>query len=294
MMFAALRTLFLFLLALCVLAPLAQSARAGTLTDDRGVALRFEQPPRRIVSLLPSLTETVCALEACDRLVGIDDFSNWPVSVRTLPHVGGLDDANVERIVALRPDVVLLGSSARVIERLEALGIRVAALEPKSLGDMEHVLGKVGQLLGREAQAAAMWRDTQAGLTRVAAELPPHLRGTRVYFEVNTGPYAASESSFIGETLARLGVANIVPASLGPFPKLNPEFVVRADPRLIMTDERNAIGLEDRPGWGRIDAVRHGRICRFTSAERDVLVRPGPRMVEAAQLMARCLKDRLG
>lgn len=85
---------------------------------------------------------------------------------------------------------------------------------------------------------------------------------------------------------------NIVPASMGPFPKLNPEYVVRADPDLIMVGARSAQGLERRPGWGGIRAVREGRICRFTAEESDVLVRPSPRMGEAAGLMARCLREK--
>jgi iron complex transport system substrate-binding protein len=116
--------------------------------------------------------------------------------------------------------------------------------------------------------------------------------GKRVYFEVNSTPYAAGESSFIGETLARLGMKNIVPAKLGPFPKLNPEYVVRANPDLIMVSVRSAQGLEQRPGWGGIRAVREGRICRFDALQSDVLVRPGPRMDEAARLMAQCLVDK--
>jgi iron complex transport system substrate-binding protein len=113
-----------------------------------------------------------------------------------------------------------------------------------------------------------------------------------VYFEVNSTPYAAGESSFIGETLTRLGMKNIVPAKLGPFPKLNPEYVVRANPDLIMVSVRSAQGLEQRPGWGGIRAVREGRICRFDALQSDVLVRPGPRMDEAARLMAQCLVDK--
>ena len=104
---------------------LAASALASTtaieVTDDRGHVVRLPAPARRIVSLLPSLTETVCALGGCDRIVGVDRFSNWPTQVEKLPRLGGLEDAQVERIVALKPDVVLAASSARVIDRLEAL-----------------------------------------------------------------------------------------------------------------------------------------------------------------------------
>jgi iron complex transport system substrate-binding protein len=84
-----------------------------------------------------------------------------------------------------------------------------------------------------------------------------------------------------------------VPGELGPFPKLNPEFVVRADPQVIMISDRNSQALKDRPGWDRIRAVRTGRVCMFAPEQGDVLVRPGPRMAEAAQLMVDCLRGRL-
>jgi iron complex transport system substrate-binding protein len=85
----------------------------------------------------------------------------------------------------------------------------------------------------------------------------------------------------------------VVPGQLGTVPKLNPEFVVRADPQLIMISERTAAGLKQRPGWNRIRAVRDGRVCGFTSAQNDVIMRPGPRLAEAARIMARCLRGEL-
>ncbi|WP_307692332.1 ABC transporter substrate-binding protein [Variovorax ginsengisoli] len=267
------------------------TAHAVEVTDERGVTVSLPQPPQRIVSLLPSITESVCALGACPRLVGVDRYSNSPASVRALPQVGGGIDPNVEAIVALRPDVVLLAKSSRVIERLEGLGLKVLVLEPKNHADVQRVLVKLGQVLGAD-DALRVWRTIDASVSAAAQSLPERVRRTRVYFEVNNGPYAAGESSFMGETLTRLGAKNIVPAALGPFPKLNPEYVVRANPDLIMVGERSAQGLERRPGWAGIRAVREGRICRFTADESDVLVRPGPRMGEAARIMARCLADK--
>jgi len=270
------------------LALLAMAAQAIVVTDERGVRVELSRSPQRIVTLLPSLTESVCTLGACDRLVGVDRYSNWPAPVRALPQVGGGIDPNVEAIVALRPDVVLLARSSRVTERLEALGVKVVALEPKNHADVRRVLDTLDRMLGTD-DAQRVWRAIDASVSAAAQSLPESVKHTRVYFEVNNAPYAAGESSFIGETLARLGVKNIVPASLGPFPKLNPEFVVRADPDLIMVGERSGEGMEQRPGWSHIKAVRNGRICRFTPDESDVLVRPGPRMGEAARLMAQCL-----
>lgn len=270
---------------------LGGSASALELTDDRGVSVTLAAPPQRIVSLLPSLTETVCQLDQCQRLVGVDRYSTWPERVRQLPQVGGGLDPNIEAIVALRPDLVLVATSSRASDRLRALGIKVVALEPKTHADVRRVLDKIGLVLG-VADAQKVWRAIDAGVSAAAQSLPAGVRGTRVYFEVNRGPYGAGEASFIGETLARLGAKNILPASLGPFPKLNPEYIVRANPDLIMIGARNAEGLPQRPGWQGIRALREQRICVFPPEEADVLVRPGPRMAEAARLMARCLADK--
>jgi len=279
------------LLALLLLMFGTAQAQGVQLTDDRGRAVALARTPQRIVSLLPSLAETVCALGECQRLVGVDRYTNWPESVRKLPQVGGGLDPNIEAVVALRPDVVLMATSSRAAARLEALGIAVVALEPKTHADMQRVLGKVGQLLGVQ-DAQRVWRATDAGVQAAAQSLPPAARGARVYFEVNPGPYGAGPGSFIGETLTRLGARNILGATLGPFPKLNPEFVVRADPDLIMIGARSADGLAARPGWASMRALREQRLCVFTPEQSDVLIRPGPRMAEAARLMAACLAEK--
>ena len=280
--------LFALAFAAC-LAPL--HAAAVQVVDDRGKTIELREPPRRIVTLLPSLTETVCELGACERLVGVDNFSNWPDRVLRLPHVGGLDDASIEQIVALKPDIVLLSASSRALGRLEGLGLRVMGLELKTLADVRRGLGKVGQLLDLRG-AEQVWSRINEEVDAAARTLPPGLRGTTVYYEVGGG-YAASESSHIGEILSRVGGANVVPGHLGTVPKLNPEFVVRADPQVIMFSDRNVAELPTRPGWSRIRAVREGRLCAFTAAQGDVIVRPGPRLGESARLMVQCLKGEL-
>ena len=257
-------------------------------TDDRGVTVSLAQSPQRIVSLLPSLTETVCELGQCHRLVGVDRYSNHPASVRKLPQTGGGIDPNIEAIVALRPDVVLMAASSRGVQRLESLGLKVLAMEPKSSADAKRVMGKLGQLL-EVPDAERIWRAIDAGVMAAAQSLPASARSLRVYYEVSTGGYAAGTGSFIGEMMARLGVQNIVRPELGPFPRINPEYVVRENPDLIMIGSRNVQGMETRPGWRGMRALREQRVCVFTPEESDVLVRPGPRMAEAARIMARCI-----
>jgi iron complex transport system substrate-binding protein len=260
-----------------------------SLRDDRGVTVSFDAAPRRIVSLLPSLTESVCALGACARLVGTDRYSNVPDAVRRLPKLGGLEDAQIERIVALRPDVVLAAPSARVVERLEALGLKLLVLESRNHADVRRTLELLALLLGEPERAQTLWARIDAQTRAAAARVPAALRGQRVYFEVDATPFAAGSVSFIGETLRQLGLANIVPPELGPFPQLNPEFVVRAQPDLVMAPARNLAEMPQRPGWHHLLALQRHRACGFDTARYELLTRPGPRLGEAAAVLADCL-----
>jgi iron complex transport system substrate-binding protein len=253
----------------------------------------ISKPPQRIVSLLPSLTETVCALGQCQKLVGVDRYSNWPDNIAKLPRMGGGIDPNIESVVAVKPDLVLMATSARGAERFAALGITVLALEPNSYADVQRVIRTVAQALHVPvAESDRVWREIDVAVNAAAQSIPVQARGQLVYFEVSAAPYGASESSFIGETLQRLGARNILLASLGPFPKINPEFVVRAQPDLIMVGDSNFADMATRPGWQNMRAMRTQRVCHFKSEDSDVLVRAGPRMAEAARLMAKCLTEK--
>ncbi len=257
--------------------------------DDRGRHVRLAAPAQRVVSLLPSLTETVCALGACQRLVGVDRYSNWPASVKGLPQLGGLEDTQIERLVALKPDLVLAVGAARAIDRLEALGITVMALDPQSMADTQRVLDKVSQALGDRAAGLAAWQRIDARITTAAARVPAALRGKKVYFEVAAAPYAAGAASFVGETLARLGLGNVVPVALGTFPQLNPEFVVRAQPDIVLASARALAEMPSRPGWAALTALQTRMACGFPADRWDPLVRPGPRLADAAEILADCL-----
>ena len=268
----------------------SSSAMAVTVTDDRGQSVSLGQAPQRIVSLLPSLTETVCFLGACQRLVGVDRYSNWPDSVKRLPSVGGGLDPSVERIVSLRPDLVLAAGSTRGAERLEALGLKVLRLEPRNHADAQRVFAAVGQALHLPpAQTDRAWQRIQSDVTSAVQNLHPSARSWRVYVEVSPTPYGASESSFIGETLQRMGVGNILPGAMGPFPQINPEFVVQAQPDVILAGDSSRAQLLQRPGWSRLKAITQQRLCVFPPHESDVLMRAGPRMAEGARLMVACL-----
>jgi iron complex transport system substrate-binding protein len=285
------RAFFPLILAL-TLGPVAQlSLAASVLRDDLQREVRLPGNPQRIISLVPSLTETVCALGACDRLVATDRYSNWPAQVQALPKTGGFEDPEVEQMVALKPDLVLLSRSQRLSERLGELGVVSFALNTEGYADIGHAVRVVGQILGLSDRAAELNQTIEQAVRRIGEEARAQRRGggPTVYVEVDPGPYAAGPSSFIGELLVRLGARNIVTEDLGPFPKLNPEYVVHRNPEVIFISPHDASDLAGRPGWAQIRAVKEHRLCSFPAEVRDTIVRPGPRVADGMRAMAECL-----
>ncbi len=262
---------------------------AVNISDDKGRQVSIAQAPKRIVSLLPSLTETVCALGRCQDLVGVDRYSNFPQAVRKLPQLGGGLDPQIEAIFALKPDLVLAASSSPGTERLAALGLTVLQLEPKDQADAVRVIRTLAQAL-YVADPEPVIRQIDLEFAQAQALMPAGARGKKMYFEVGTGPYAAGASSFIGQTISQLGLVNIVGPELGPFPKINPELVVRAQPDVVVVADSSFSALAQRPGWGMVRALKDHKVCTFSQADGDLLVRAGPRMGQGALLLARCLQ----
>ena len=271
---------------------LGSTLAAAELIDDRGRTISLQSPPQRLISLLPSLTESICALGKCSQLVGVDRFSNWPLSIQHLPKLGGISDSNLEAIVQLKPDLVMVEKSSPIISRLENLRIPVMAFDVKTMADEERTLKKLDLALGSK-ESGRVWNQIQAEIMRANKQLDGSQKNMRVYFEVNAAPYAAGRSSFIGELLTRLELSNIIPESLGPFPKINPEFVVQAKPQIIMLSDTSVADMKKRPGWADIPAITQNRICAFKKDQSDIIARPGPRMGEAALILSQCIAEKV-
>ena len=269
-----------------ILVRLGQWLLAGLLLAAANV---HAAPPARIVSLLPSLTESACLLDACDRLVGVDRYSDWPVSVQGLPRLGGGLDPDLEGLVKLAPDLVLAAGSSRLNKRLQQLGISVFEREPQTLAQAREAFVALGERLGM-ADAQARWAAIEARLEAQIRARAPVIRPLRVYVEVGgRGPYAAGAASFLGELLTRLGATHSIGPELGAFPLINPEWVLRHPPDLIILTHSEPVDLQRRPGWASLPAVKHQRICRLTASEAALATRPGPRLPEVAAILARCL-----
>ncbi|TBH21816.1 ABC transporter substrate-binding protein [Thermus thermamylovorans] len=264
-----------------------------TLTDDLGRTVTVKAPPKRIVTMLPSVTETVCALGACERILATDDYSDWPEGVRRLPKAGGLYNPNPELIVSLRPDLVLVSKYGRLYETLERAGLAVYAVRTETYEDIFRTTRTLGRLLGMEAQAERLVAQIQRQVYAEESRAARFQARPRVYYEIDPTPYTVGPESFIGVLIQKARGVNIVPRELGLFPKIAPEFVVERNPEVIVATYPGALEtIRARPGWGRVRAVQQGRICVFTGEQNNLLSRPGPRVAQGLRLLVDCFHGR--
>lgn len=257
-----------------------------SLTDDTGHTVQLSREPQRIVSMMPSHTETLVAIGAGGKLVGVDTYSNYPPAVvGRLPKVGSGYQPNLEAIVALKPDLVLTDDGkSGLANKLRAAGLNVYAGTAQSYNETFAKMLTLGKLTNRETQAVHLITQTRRELQQLQNTVSK-TETVSVYYEIDLSPYAAGQNSFIGTLIEKAGGRNIVPASLGPFPKISPELVVKSAPQVMV-----GLSLESaktRPGWNSIPAVKTGRVYQPSSEENDALVRPGPRLPQALSTLIR-------
>ncbi|RIH87328.1 Vitamin B12-binding protein [Meiothermus luteus] len=284
----------LFFLLLAFVLSLALAQFPLTLTDDQGRSITLQKPPQRIVTMLPSATETICSLSeaACRRIVATDQFSNWPERVRSLPKAGGLINPNTELIISLKPDLVIV-NSARLVEPLERAGLTVYVTRPQTYADIFRTARAYGQMLGLRAEAERLVARVQAEVFALESRAAKAKERPLVYYEIDPTPYTAGPSSFIGALIEKARGRNIIPAELGNFPKINPELVVQQKPQVIVVTHPEVGGIRNRPGWGAIPAVQQNRICAFSGEATDLLSRPGPRVAQGLKFLIECFHPEL-
>lgn len=289
------RSFWLLLLALsfALLAPGLAQPFPRTLTDDLGRSITLKAAPQRIVALLPSVTETVCALNACGRLVGVDDYSDFPEQVKRLPKVGGLYNPNLEAILALKPDLVIVSVYGKLHEGLERAGVASLAVKPETYDDIFRTTRLLGRVLGLEAQAERLVAQIQREVYAVESRAAKAAQRPTVYYEIDPTPYTVGPESFIGVLITKARGQNIIPKELGLFPQISPELVVQKNPAVIVLTHPGAADLPKRPGWAGVAAIRNQRICTFTGQQDNLLSRPGPRVAQGLQLLVGCFHPEL-
>jgi iron complex transport system substrate-binding protein len=259
-------------------------------------------PPKRVVSLAPSLTEMVFALGAGERLVGVTTVCNYPPAAQRLPKIGGMEDGGIdlERVLALKPDlVVAIGEfQMTTVEALRRLGLRVEVVPSQTLEDVFTAATRLGTLLGREAAAKRLTADLGARVERIRRMMAalPRERRPRVFYEVWDEPLmTATGHTLIGGLITLGGGVNVFGELPGRYVQVSPEAVLKRDPEVILAPEQhgspvNSKALVRRPGLAGVKAVRTGRILVLNG---DIVSRAGPRIADALEMVARALHPEL-
>lgn len=261
-----------------------------TVVDGRGVLLSAAVPRQRVVSLVPSLTETVVALGGAPQLVGRTRFDEHP-AIAAVPSVGGTVNPDVEAILEKRPDLVIswADADARALsERFESFGIPVYAARARSLADFERHALALGALLGRAGAAVELVAHVRARLDDVRVEVSEETR-PKVLFVVWPKPLITTgRGTFADELIRTVGARGLFDDLEDPWPTVSMEAVLERKPDVVIVASEHARGLvphwiENDPVWRTLDAVRLGRVHLV---DADVFNRPGPRMVDAAYELA--------
>ncbi len=258
--------------------------------DDLGRTVVVPVTVTRVLSLAPSNTELMFALGAGQRLVGRTDADDFPPEAAAVPSVGSLFPPDDERIVATRPDLVLMiDGNADLRQRLAERGLPVVVFQPRTLDGILDTARRLGSLLGREAAAEALVARLEAQrravLTRLPADRP------RVFYEVWSSPLtAAGPATFVGDLVRTAGGRNALGADLGDWPRLDVETLLAADPDVLLLSRPGAraeVVAGQRPGYSVLRAVSAGRVIEVV--DPDLLERAGPRAFEGLAWLAAAL-----
>ena len=249
-----------------------------------GRSAKPPEPGLRVVSLVPSVTEIVYAVGAEASLVGNTTYCDYPEPARHVYKVGDFMNPDIEKIAALRPDIVFLSLPVHrlIAEKLAEMNVRYYVSQPATIEGVFSELDSVGCLLGAGDRADSLVRDMRAKLDN----LPGYPDTPSVYAEISVVPLmAAGAGSFVSSLIARAGGRNVYTDPAQEYPMVDPEHVVRAAPEviLILHPEADAKEVSERLGWAQIPAVRDSRV--YDHLDLNVLSRPGPRVVKAVYML---------
>jgi iron complex transport system substrate-binding protein len=264
-----------------------ESSSARTFVDDLGRLVAINGTPQRIVSLAPSNTEILFALGLGDKVVGVTDQDDYPPEAAEKEKVGGYINPDIEKIVALKPDLVLVayGTSMDVIDSMVGLGLTVFGIKTTDLNDLLNDITTVGKITGKEAKATALTSEMENTIKAVAAKTAELQQRPRVFYIVGNGPlWTAGSGTFINELIEKAGGVNICENITG-YSEVSLEYVVACNPQIIITSSWPGVyeWAMNSTELGITDARQSG--CVYT-CDDDLVQRPGPRLVEGLEWFA--------
>ncbi len=276
----------------------ATQTDAGIVMDQLGRHVRVPDNPQRIVALAPNITEIIFALKQDHRLIGVTRYSDYPPEATKLPKVGSYVHLDIERIVALNPDLCIAikdGNPKAVAQRLESLKIPVYAVDPKSLDTIMETILEIGKILNANDRAKALVQNMSSRIQRVRSLVKETVNSPKVFFQIGISPIVSvGTPTFIHELILLAGGRNLAAGST-PYPRFNREQVLALSPEVIIITSmaRAAVFEQVKAEWSRwpeLPAVRNGRIFLEDS---NLFDRPTPRLVEGLELLVRLIHPEL-
>jgi iron complex transport system substrate-binding protein len=275
------------------------AAAAVVVQDGEGKEFRLAQPAQRVISLAPSNTEILYAVGAGKQVIAREDFTNYPEEAKSLPSVGGSSGKyNLEEIVKIKPDLILASplTAPDVLKSLKDITPSVFVVSnPKDMEGLYNNLTTVGTLTGHKAEADKLVSDLRARVKTVVDQLSKATDKPKVFYELDATdpakPWTAGAGTFIDLLIGLAGGQNIGSSLQGDYAQISQEELIVQNPDVILLGDALYGGIKPdqvaaRPGWGGITAVKNNRVLEFND---DLVSRPGPRMVQGLEELAKIL-----
>jgi iron complex transport system substrate-binding protein len=270
-----------------------------TFVDDLGRPVRIESTPERIISLGPSITEIIFALDLGDKLVGVTDYCDYPEEAKSIEKVGSpFPGFNMERIVALEPDLVV-SVAGLIVQQLEQVGVTVVVIQPRDINGIYSDIQLVGQLSDRGDKAEKLVASLRKRVDAVIAKTSVVAGKPTVFYEVDgswnaNNPWTTGYSTFQDDLINLAGGTNIAAGRSGWY-EMSIEEILNTDPDLIVLEDYQygvtPDSIAGRVGWSSLTAVKEGRV--YPIEDPNVTCRYGPRIVDGLEMLARAIHPEL-
>jgi iron complex transport system substrate-binding protein len=264
---------------------------ARTVTDETGRRVAITPRPQRIVSLAPGITETLYALGLDDKIAGVTTFCDWPAAARTKTRIGGFTNPSIEKILFLKPDLILAtadGNRKDTVQQLERLGLPVYVTNPVDTHGVLRSILHIGEITDRGQPARELVEKLQKRLDDIAARTR-HKRKPRVFFQIGLEPMiTAGRGTLINEVIERAGGVNVAGRDLANYPRYSAEGIISTSPEIIvfapMVNDKNFEAVKRFwQNFGEIPAVKNNKIYPI---DANLINRASPRIFDAVEIMA--------
>ena len=266
-------------------------AWAVTVIDEIGRSVKINPSPQRIVSLAPGITETLYALNLDHQIAGVTTFCDWPSAARKKTRIGGFTNPSIEKIISLKPDLILAtadGNRKDTVQQLERLGLAVYVTKPSDTDGVLRSIVNIGQITNREADARKLVKKLKGRLDNITAQIK-HKNKPRVFFQLGMEPIiTAGRGTLIDDVIERAGGVNVAGHDTANYPRYSAEGIMAASPEVIvfapMVNDREFVMVKRFwTRYGEVPAVKNNRIYPINA---DLINRASPRIVDAVEKLA--------